>query len=419
MHQDGSLRWLRDTIVLHKDINGLVVSYDGMVTDITERKRAEEEIRRVASVKTATLESTADGILVVDGVGRILDYNDQFVRMWQIPQSVMDSRDDERALGYVLDQLVSPQVFIDKVHKLYLQPDEESFDVLEFKDGRIFERYSRLLKIGQRPEGRVWSFRDVTAQKQVEVALKRAKEQAEAADRIKSEFLTNVSHDFRTPLNAIAGFSAILGEAQLDERSRKMLGIIQDKSQSLLSMTGDLLEASGMKSGKTQLRSIPFDFRRLMLDAVEVARLDAADKDLVITCDILNEMPRFIGDPIRAEQVVANLLTNAVKYTERGSITVTVSCSEKPGSPERRMVRVSVKDTGWGIPKEKQAQIFDPFTRFHEFAGGKQNKGVGLGLHIAKTMVNLMGGEISVVSEVGKGSDFVFTLDLLAETHSS
>lgn len=419
MHQDGSLRWLRDTIVLHKDINGMVVSYDGLVTDITERKRAEAEIRRVASVKTATLESTADGILVVDGVGRILDYNDQFVRMWQIPQAVMDSQDDERALGYVLDQLVRPQVFLDKVHQLYNQPQAESFDVLEFKDGRIFERYSRPLKIDQRPEGRVWSFRDVTAQKQVEVALKRAKEQAEAADRIKSEFLTNVSHDFRTPLNAIAGFSAILGEANLDERSRKMLGIIQDKSQSLLSMTGDLLEASGMKSGKTQLRAIPFDFRRLMLDAVEVARLDAANKDLVITCDILNEMPRFLGDPIRAEQVVANLLTNAVKYTERGAITVTVSCSVKPGSPERRMVRVSVKDTGWGIPKEKQGQIFDPFTRFHEFAGGRQNKGVGLGLHIAKTMVNLMGGEISVVSEVGKGSDFVFTLDLLADTHSS
>jgi len=144
------------------------------VRDRTDQRRTEEALKTALSLHKATLESTADGILVVDGTGKIVSFNGQFVKMWQLSPPIVDSRDDNRALAFVLDQLCHPDDFLSKVRELYAKPDDESFDTLEFKDGRVFERYSKPQRVDGQTVGRVWSFRDVTEQRRAERALRTA-----------------------------------------------------------------------------------------------------------------------------------------------------------------------------------------------------------------------------------------------------
>ena len=168
---DGEKRDLLLTASPFTDKGGRVTGAIGVFRDLTERKRSEASLKQSVSLLQATLESTADGILVVDNSGKIESYNKEFARMWMIPDDVVESKDDDRALNHVLGQLKDPDAFISKVRELYAHPDEKSFDVLEFKDGRVFERYSLPQRIDGKPIGRVWSFRNVTERKRAEAAL--------------------------------------------------------------------------------------------------------------------------------------------------------------------------------------------------------------------------------------------------------
>ena len=169
--KDGRELWVGQNVDLIVE-NDEAVGYQAVSRDITERKRAEESLKQSVSLLQATLESTADGILVVDSYGKITSYNMEFAKMWTIPDEIVASRDDRRALDHVLEQLKDPEAFISKVKHLYAHPEESSFDVLEFKDGRTFERYSQPQRIDEKPTGRVWSFRDITARRRAEQEIR-------------------------------------------------------------------------------------------------------------------------------------------------------------------------------------------------------------------------------------------------------
>jgi diguanylate cyclase (GGDEF)-like protein/PAS domain S-box-containing protein len=170
--KDGSPREVESSVSLIKDENGQPIGFRGITRDVTDRNQVEEERKKMVSLLEATIESTTDGILVVNSSGHIVLYNQKFVELWGIPDSILVSRDDSQALSYVLDQLKNPDEFIAKVTELYAHPDEESFDTLEFKDGRIFERYSKPQRVDGKSIGRVWNFRDVTQLKQGEETLR-------------------------------------------------------------------------------------------------------------------------------------------------------------------------------------------------------------------------------------------------------
>ncbi len=252
---------------------------------------------------------------------------------------------------------------------------------------------------------------DITTRKMVEEELKGSKEAVERAMKAKSEFLNNVAHDFRTPLHAIMGFSSILKLEPLNAKQKKLVDIISERSRGLLSLVEDLLAVSRLESGRLELRRVEFDLKKCVLDAVDVARVELMSKEVKMTGIVREGIPRLKGDETRFHQILSNLISNAVKYTDKGEITVKLDIDLERSQPGVCRILLSVKDTGLGIPADRLSQIYDAFVRFHEFEGGKPRSGVGLGLYIVKALVDLMKGRIHVISEVGKGSEFVVILD--------
>src|SRR5688572_33351578 len=200
-----------DGVTIEVQVATVPVTFEGepalltFARDVTEHSRARRELERTVSLQQATLESTADGLLVVDTEGRMVSYNRKFTEMWRIPLAVLEGGDDRTAIAYVLDQLRDPAQFLSKVQELYAQRDAKSFDVLEFKDGRTFERYSQPQRIGGRIVGRVWSFRDVTDRQRLAQRIARL-EKMEAVAR----FASGVAHDFNNLLTIVRAYADLL-----------------------------------------------------------------------------------------------------------------------------------------------------------------------------------------------------------------
>lgn len=249
---------------------------------------------------------------------------------------------------------------------------------------------------------------DITERKRVEEELRQAKLNAEAALKVKSEFLAKMSHEVRTPMNAILGFTDIMLEEGLSAEHREYLGMIRSSGDALLGIIDSILDFSKYESGAVVIESAPFEVRKTVAKVVELLRLQAEQKHLALTCSVEPETPPiFVGDAGRVRQVLINLIGNSLKFTERGSIDVQVAPASNQAVPG--MLEFTVRDTGVGIPANQQRAIFEAFVQADN-STTRRFGGTGLGLAISSQLVTLMGGRIWVESEPGKGSTFHFTI---------
>ncbi|HUQ98247.1 MAG TPA: PAS domain S-box protein [Gemmatimonadaceae bacterium] len=594
VRKDGGIIWVNvSASIVRSEANDPLYLVE-FFQDITERRDAQLAASKSLSLLQATLESTADGILVVDLDGKIISFNQKLADMWEIPSEVFACGDDQRAIGTALSKLVNPEDFVAKVRDLYGHPEISSYDVLELKDGRIFERYSQAQRIDGVAVGRVWSFRDVTERKraeeqanalileqaaraEAEISQRRATLLAEAsrvlsssfdyqttlaalvrlavpaladycaldiveaedkferigeahsdptkthmvrqvatfprsaltahhpliraistgepflepnitpafirlsftedsqrklvealgpvslicvplvtsgkplgaltlvtsssgrrfnngdlalavdiarraaivveharlfheaqqATRARDDILAVVAHDLRNPLNTVSmAASLMLENTPLDRpQERRQVEIVRRAADRMNRMIQDLLDVKRLETGRLGIEPRPESPASLIGDTLDMLRPLASSSTILLESNVAERLPLVLADAARIQQVLSNLVGNAVKFTPReGHITV---CADRMDGE----VRFSVIDTGPGIPAEQLPHIFGRFWQ----ARSTDRRGIGLGLAIAKGIVEAHHGRIWVESSVGLGSTFYFTLPIAAQ----
>jgi PAS domain S-box-containing protein len=307
-------------------------------------------------------------------------------------------------LSRALQQL-SARAFLDEKAKAYQS--------VVWDHEKTFELYSRKFFNDQKVAlGTINIFRDVTEQYETQAALELAKNQAENASKAKSQFLANMSHEIRTPINAVQGMMYLLEKTNLNTVQLQYLHNAETASKSLMYLIDELLDLSRIESGKISLSKSTVVLDDVVDKALKLNIGVANKKQLPIEVVVDADVPHmFISDEIRLVQVIANLLNNAVKFTAQGKVSLTISCTALNENEGNALVKFSVRDTGIGIEKDKQAKLFEAFTQADESMTRKYG-GSGLGLSICKQIVNMFGGDITLKSELNEGSEFSFVLPL-------
>ncbi len=422
--KNGTLFWESGIITPIKDKNGNVTNYLAIKEDITERKNSELELKKSFSQLQATLESTADGILVVDTDGKIVNFNPQFVELWRLSAKDLKNWDEARLIEEFLSKVSDPETVLERIKELHADRTQDSFEVITLTDRRVIERYSHAHQADGVPAGRVWSFRDITQQERAHRALQESNEQLEAASSranemalkaemaniAKSHFLANMSHEIRTPMNGVIGMTTLLLQTDLTAEQQQYAHLLKNSGESLLALINDILDFSKIEAQKLTLEKLDFNLRETMEDATELLAFKTAEKNLQLACFIAPEVPELLrGDALRLRQIFINLAGNAIKFTAEGSVVLRAALIAE--DEKSATLKFTVKDSGIGIPKDRQSALFHSFTQV-DGSTTRKFGGTGLGLAISKHLTEMMGGQIGLESEVGAGTEFWFTVAL-------
>lgn len=406
--KDGSEVWIQASYNPVFDLSGKPVKVVKFATDITQETLHNNNV-------TAQLKALhrVQAVIEFDLDGNILQANDNYTYL----------------TGYRLSEIIG------KHHSMFLEPGEEKLDSYKslwtaLKLGRYQEgEFKRISKAGEA----MWiqaSYNPVldlngkaikvvkfatgiTDKKTAERALIKAKEEADRTNLLKSEFLANMSHEIRTPMNGIIGMTELLLGTKMTHKQKNYAHTVAKSADSLLNIINDILDFSKIESGKLDLEPIQFDLMTLVEDVAELLAVKAKEKAIELIVRYVPGTPHFlVGDPGRIRQIINNLAGNAIKFTEKGHVLITVEAEESvPENEHSSTIKISIKDTGIGIPKSAQDLIFDKFSQADNSTTRKFG-GTGLGLAISKQLTEMMSGELAVESRSGEGSTFSFTMKL-------
>jgi PAS domain S-box-containing protein len=418
-------------------------AYVGVIRDLTARARLEQTLRDSEAQHRAVVETAVDGIIIIDSLGTVRIYNPACAMMF--------GYEADEVIGHNVKMLM-PSPYFDE-HDTYLQNYTKTGErkiigigrqvIGRRKDGTTFPME---LSVGEMRMGGnqffVGVLRDITQSKQSDAALRRsrtelqervaelestrddlqrqesemaslasqasqARDAADVANQAKSEFLAMVSHEVRTPMNAIIGFARMLCDARLPAPHNDRARMIERAGEALMTILNDILDLTKIEAGRLELESVAFSLSDKLKMMEELWLAPAREKGLYLRTSVEEGSPDTVmGDPARVRQVLFNLVNNAIKFTKEGGVTVKVNARERIG--DRLLLRFEVTDTGIGVPRDKQTTIFEAFTQA-DSSTNRRYGGTGLGLNICKRLLEVMGGEIGVVSEPGQGSTFWFT----------
>ena len=378
--------------------DGKMVRFIGACTDITERKRAEELLEQ----RSAAMKASMDGIVILDQRGQVVYLNDSHAAIYGYD-------DPSELLGKSWETHYGEEERRRFRHGI--MPTLERTGrwrgeaVGTRRDGSTFPQEVSLARIDG--VGLVCVVRDITERKLIEAELAQARDAALESARAKSKFLANMSHEIRTPMNGVVGMTGLLLKTRLSAQQREFAEAIRASADSLLTIINDILDLSKIEAGKLQFETLDFDLRATVEGAVGLLAGQAQAKGVEMASLVYGDVPTALrGDPGRLRQVLSNLISNSVKFTERGEVVVRVSKECEAAS--HVSLRFEVSDTGIGIPVERQRRLFQPFTQASDSTTSKYG-GTGLSLAISKQLVEYMGGEMGVESAPGRGSTFHFT----------
>jgi len=399
---DGSIVVVSGRFKLIRDGQGKPQYVISLHEDITERQKAEKRLQ----FTQYAVDNAADAVFWIRSIDGGLEYvNDEACR----------------SLGYTREELLAtpiseitefgPDKMKELVELLRDKPVLTRESKHRAKDGHLFDAEVTFFAADYlNQQIIIANVKDITERKWAEAAILEAKEVAEAGTKAKSDFLANMSHEIRTPMNAIIGMSHLTLKTELDPRQRDYVKKIQQSGQHLLGIINDILDFSKIEAGKLSVENIDFNFDKVLENVSNLVSEKASAKGLELIFDIDSSISTHLkGDPLRLGQILINFCNNAVKFTERGEIVVKALVQED--EEDSKLVYFSVRDTGIGLTEEQMGRLFQAFEQA-DTSTTRQFGGTGLGLAISKRLAKLMGGDVGVTSELGKGSTFWFTARL-------